>query len=57
MGDVIPLSHICAAVDLVPQFIDAADSHLTKESSLEYSNEFVLNNYFDKQLYYTLLET
>ena len=57
MGDIIPLSHIRAAVDLVPRFMNAADSHLTKESSLEYSSEFLLNNFFDKQLYYSLLET
>jgi hypothetical protein len=57
MGDIIPLSHIHAAVDLVPQFMEAADSRLTKESSLEYSSEFILNDYFNRQLYYALLET
>lgn len=56
MGDIIPLTHIRTKVDLVPRFMDAADSRLTKESSLEYSNEFLLNSYFDKQLYYSLLE-
>jgi hypothetical protein len=54
MGDIIPLSHIRSAIDLVPRFMDAADSHLTKESSLEYSSEFLLNHFFDKQLYYSL---
>lgn len=54
MGDIIPLSHIRAAVDLVPQFMEAADSRLTKENSLEYSNEFLLNHFFDKQIYYSL---
>ena len=54
MGDIIPLSHIRSAVDLVPQFMGAADPRLTKESSLEYSNEFLLNHFFDKQLYYSL---
>jgi hypothetical protein len=54
MGDIIPLSHIRAAVDLVPRFMGAADPHLTKESSLEYSREFLLNHFFDKQIYYSL---
>ena len=56
MGDMIPLSHIRVGVDLVPRFMHAADSRLTKENSLEYSSEFLLNNYFDKQLYYSLLD-
>jgi hypothetical protein len=56
LGDIVPLSHIRVAVDLVPQFMDAADSRLTKESSLEYSSEFLLNHFFDKQLYYSLSE-
>lgn len=54
MGDIIPLSHIRTAVDLVPRFMRAADPRLTKESSLEYSSEFLLNHYFDKQIYYSL---
>ncbi len=54
MGDIIPLSHIRTAVDLVLQFMGAADPCLTKESSLEYSSEFLLNHYFDKQIYYSL---
>jgi len=57
MGDIIPLSHIRAPVDLVPRYMRAADIRLTKETSLEYSSEFLLNNFFDKQLYYSLLET
>ena len=57
MGDIIPLSHIHAPVDLVPQYMHAADIWLTKETSLKYSSEFLLNNFFDKQLYYLLLET
>ena len=57
LGDIVPLSHIRVAVDLVPRFMEAADSRLMKESSLEYSSEFLLNHFFDKQLYYSLLET
>ena len=54
MGDIIPLSHIRAVVDLVPRFVGAADTRLTKESSLEYSSEFLLNHFFDRQIYYSL---
>jgi hypothetical protein len=54
MGDIIPLSHIRTAVDLVPRFMEAADPHLTKETSLECSREFLLNHFFDKQIYYSL---
>jgi hypothetical protein len=54
MGDIIPLSHIHTAVDLVPQFMGAADPHLTKETSLKYSREFLLNHFFDKQIYCSL---
>jgi hypothetical protein len=57
LGDIVPLSHIHVAVDLVPRFTEAADPRLMKESSLEYSSEFLLNHFFDKQLYYSLLET
>jgi hypothetical protein len=55
MGDIIPLSHIRTGVDLVPRFMGAADRRLTKENSIEYSNEFLLNHFYDKQLYYSLL--
>lgn len=55
MGDIIPLSHIRTGVDLAPRFMHAADSRLTKESSIEYSSEFLLNHFYDKQLYYSLL--
>ena len=54
MGDIIPLTHIRAAVDLVPRFMETADPCLTKESSLEYTSEFLLNHFFDRQLYYSL---
>ena len=55
LGDIVPLSHIRTSVDLAPRFMAAADSRLTKEGSLEYSNEYFLNHFFDKQLYYSLL--
>ncbi|KAH9165648.1 hypothetical protein EDB89DRAFT_2116030 [Lactarius sanguifluus] len=43
MGDVVPLAQLRTLVDLVPQ-----------ETALEYSLEFWLNRYFDKELFYAL---
>ena len=54
MGDVIHLSSLRAAVDLVPCFQKVADAQLTKETSLEYSPAFFLNDNFTKQLYSAL---
>ena len=55
MGDIIPLSHIHTGVDLAPKFMHVADSWLRKKSSIEYSSEFLLNHFYNKQLYYSLL--
>src|SRR5262245_44032580 len=55
MGDIVPLSHFRAAIDIVPRFMEAADPRLTKESSIEYSSEFLLNYFYDKQIYYSLV--
>jgi hypothetical protein len=46
MGDVIPLTNLRASADLIPRFYEAADTHLTKKNSLEYSREFYHNKYF-----------
>ncbi|KAH9164866.1 hypothetical protein EDB89DRAFT_2116190 [Lactarius sanguifluus] len=54
MGDVVPLAQLRTLVDLVPRFGAEADKRLTKETALEYSLEFWLNRYFDKELFYTL---
>lgn len=54
MGDVIPLSHIRTLVELVPRFGEKADPRLSKETVLEYSSEFLLDKYFDKEFFYAL---
>ena len=54
MGDIIHLSSLRAAVDLVPCFQKVADARLTKETTLEYSPTFFLNDNFTKQLYCAL---
>jgi hypothetical protein len=54
LGDVIPLSQLRTLVDLIPNFGAKADGHLTMANSLEYSNQFWLNKYFDKEMFYAL---
>jgi len=54
MGDIIPLTNLRAPADIMPHFHQRADPRLTKQSSLEYSQEFILNKYFDKNLYFCL---
>jgi hypothetical protein len=54
LGDVIPLNRVRALVDLVPRFGEVADKRLTGETSLECSNDFLLNKYFDKELFFAL---
>jgi hypothetical protein len=54
LGDVIPLSNLRVAIDLVPCFQQAANTRLTKETTLEYSPTFFLNHDFTKQLYFAL---
>ena len=52
LGDIIPLTQICALADLVPRFGAQADPQLTKQTSLTYSNELWLNKYFDKETFF-----
>jgi hypothetical protein len=54
MGDVIPLTNLRAPADVIPRFHQKADTRLTKGSSLEYSQDFFLNKFFDPELFYVL---
>lgn len=54
VGDIVPLDQIRALVDIVPRFGLKADPHFTKVNSTLQSNEFWLNKYFDKELFYAL---
>lgn len=56
IGDVIPLSYLRSPVHLVPRFGNNASPRLTKYTSHELSNEFWLNHYWNKQLYYSLAQ-
>lgn len=51
MGDVIPLFHCRIPVQLVPRFGEKADPRLTVKNSMEYSKDFSLNKYFDKDIF------
>ena len=54
MGGVVPLSQIQTAAPLIPKYGPKADPKLTSRNSLEFSTEFFLNRFFDKELYYFL---
>lgn len=54
IGGVVPLQQIRGMVDLVPRFGEKADRRLMRTNCLEYSTEFFLNKYIDKELYYAL---
>jgi hypothetical protein len=55
MGDIIPLSEIRIGTPLIPRYGPQADPKLTSRNSMEFSTEFFLNKFFDKELYYTML--
>jgi len=52
LGDIIPLLQARIPAPLVPRYGVQADPKLTSKNSLEYSTEFYLNRFFDKELYY-----
>ena len=54
VGDVLPLSHICCPVHLIPRFGKTANPRLTTHTNYELSSEFWLNRYWNKQIYYCL---
>lgn len=54
IGDVVPVAHIRSAAHVIPHFGKEAHSRLTRNSSYELSNDFWLNKYWTKELYYAL---
>jgi hypothetical protein len=52
LGDVVPVTQFRVPISLEPRFGPEANSQLSKETSHEYTNEFWLNKYFDKDFYY-----
>ena len=55
LGDVVPLSQIRTTAPLIPRYGSQADPKLTSRNSMEFSTEFFLNKFFDKDLYYMML--
>ena len=55
LGDVAPLLQARIPAPLVPRYGLKADPKLMLRNSLEYSTEFYLNCFFDKELYYFML--
>jgi hypothetical protein len=54
IGDILPLDQIRCLADIVPRFGQAANRTLTKDNSIEYSTEYWLNKYFNKELFWSL---
>ncbi|KAJ6504061.1 hypothetical protein DFH09DRAFT_944143, partial [Mycena vulgaris] len=54
VGDIIPLDRLRAHVELTPRFGSEADRRLTKENSLDCSEDFWLTQYFTKELFFAL---
>lgn len=54
MGDIVPLDQVCVLADVVPRFGRKACTQLTMANSMEYSEEFWLNKYFNKELFLSL---
>ncbi|KJA23491.1 hypothetical protein HYPSUDRAFT_66180 [Hypholoma sublateritium FD-334 SS-4] len=54
MGDIVPLQQIRSLVELTPRFGKKADRRFQRSNTLQYGNEYWLDKYFDKDLYYAL---
>ena len=54
IGDIVPLSRLRIPVEIIPRFGKKADLRLTRHNSLEYTSEFYLNKYSDKEILYSV---
>ncbi|KAF8546733.1 hypothetical protein OG21DRAFT_1490879 [Imleria badia] len=54
VGDIIPLDHIHSPAHLIPCFGKEANPRLTCHTSYDLSNEFWLNKYWNKEIFYAL---
>jgi hypothetical protein len=55
MGDVFPLLNIQQMVQLVPRFGAVANPAFTKDNSMEIGQEYLLNNFDDKETFHVIL--
>ena len=54
IGDIMPMNRLLMPLDLVPRLGAVADPRLSCMNSFEYSSNFSLNIFFDKESYYCL---
>ncbi|KAJ6557091.1 hypothetical protein B0H10DRAFT_1847032 [Mycena sp. CBHHK59/15] len=54
LGDIVPLERLRAPVEITPRFGKNADRRLTKETSLDFVDDFWLSKYFNKELFFAL---
>ena len=54
MGAIISLLDVIHAVELIPKYGVAARRDVTSETCLELHDEFYMNNFTDKEWYYTM---
>ncbi|KAJ7166605.1 hypothetical protein C8R46DRAFT_899136 [Mycena filopes] len=54
MGDIVPLDRLRVPVELTPRFGKVADRRLSKETSLDLSDDFWLSRWFNKEFFYAV---
>ncbi|KAJ6577731.1 hypothetical protein B0H19DRAFT_1337416 [Mycena capillaripes] len=54
MGDIVPLERLRAAVELTPRFGKTANKRLTHATTLDYCEDFWLDHWYTKELFWTL---
>ena len=57
VGDIIPLRHLRSPVHAIPHFGREANPRLTRHTAYELSNEFWLNKYWNKEIFYALSQS
>ena len=54
VGEVIPLHCLHSPAHVIPRFGKEANQRLTRHTAYELSNEFWLNKYWNKEIFYAL---
>lgn len=54
IGDVIPLNKIVSPAHLIPRFGPHADPRLTLATSNEFSTDFFLNKFWNKEFFFSI---
>lgn len=54
LGDVIPLEQLRSFASLIPRFGKNANKRLSSTNSRALAEEFWLNKYWDKEIFFTL---